>query len=55
LILAVRRGQTKAVRELLAHGADPNVADGHGTTPLHAATVAGNSSIIVVLKQAGAR
>lgn len=55
LMLAVRQGQANAVRELLAHGADPNVPDGYGTTPLHAATAAGNSSIIVVLKQAGAR
>jgi RNA polymerase sigma-70 factor, ECF subfamily len=55
LMLAVRHGQTNAVRELLAHGADPNVADDHGTTPLHAATAAGNSSIIVTLKRAGAR
>ncbi len=55
LMLAVRNGQAKAVRELLAHGADPNVADGHGTTPLRAAAAAGNYPIVAALKHAGAQ
>jgi ankyrin repeat protein len=54
-MLAIRHGETNAVRELLARGADPNVPDGHGTSPLHAAMAAGNSSIVVALKHAGAQ
>jgi ankyrin repeat protein len=55
LMLAVRFGHAKVVRELLAHGADPNVADGHGNTPLRAATAAGNFPIVTALKHAGAQ
>lgn len=55
LILATRHGHANIVIELLAHGADPNVPDAHGTRPLTAATAAGNPLIIVALKHAGAR
>lgn len=34
LILAVVQGQVDVVQELLNAGADPNLADGHGRTPL---------------------
>jgi ankyrin repeat protein len=55
LMLAARHGQTKAVLTLLADGADPNIADSKGFTPLRIANSAGNSSIIVALKKAGGR
>ncbi len=54
-MIATRHGQTKAVLALLAHGADPNVSDAKGFTPLRIASSAGNSSIIVALKKAGGR
>jgi ankyrin repeat protein len=54
LLLATLHGQTKAVEFLLAHGADPNIADGEGVTPLSAATAANHSAIIRMLKHAGA-
>ena len=55
LLLATLHAQTDAVRELLAHGADPNVADNHGVTPLQAATSGGHAALIKALQQAGAQ
>lgn len=37
----VALGQSWAVRFLLQHGADPNIADGQGYTPIHAAAYQG--------------
>ena len=52
LLVATLHGQTKAVKLLLAHGADPNLADADGVTPLRAAN--GHPAIITALKRAGA-
>lgn len=54
LLLATLHNQPKAVTLLLAHGADPNIADANGLTPLQAATRSGKSAIIKALKGAGA-
>ena len=55
LMLAVLRGQSDAVNALLARGADPNVVDAHGTSPLQAAVAADQQAIIAALRRAGAR
>jgi len=51
-MLAVLRGQSRAVDVLLANGADPNAADGHGTTPLQAALAAHQQAIAETLQRA---
>ena len=55
LMLATLHGQINAVELLLEHGADPNIADEHGTTPLRAAVDSNQSAIIAALKHVGAR
>jgi Ankyrin repeats (many copies) len=55
LMLAALHGQSQAVDVLLAHGADPNAADGHGTTPLQAAVAGNQQAIAAALRRAGAR
>jgi len=55
LMLAALHGQSQAVDVLLAHGADPNAADGHGTTPLQAAVAGDQQAIAAALRRAGAR
>jgi uncharacterized protein len=55
LMLAALHGQSQAVDVLLAHGADPNAADGHGTTPLQAAVAGNQQAIAASLRRAGAR
>jgi ankyrin repeat protein len=55
LMLATLHGQQQAVDALLAGGADPNLADSSGTTPLQAAIAADRSSIAAALRRAGAR
>ncbi len=44
-----------AVKLLLAHGADPNLATEDGTTPLHLAEEAKEPELITLLKSAGAK
>ena len=55
LMLATMQGRDRAVDVLLAHGADPNAADAHGTTPMQVAMAAGRESIAAALQRAGAR
>lgn len=55
LMLAVLHGQEAVVRELLGRGADPNIADTTGRTPLEVARDRNELSIFDVLLQAGAR
>ena len=55
LMLAAAIGQVNAVKELLAHHANPNIANANGVTPLRAAITNGQSRIVVILRQAGAR
>lgn len=55
LMLATLHGQIQAVEMLLAHGADPNAADGRGTSPLQAAIAGDQPAIIAALRRAGAR
>lgn len=49
------RGNPNMVRALLAHGADPNAADVHGTRPLYSAVSHNQLDEVVALLQAGAR
>jgi hypothetical protein len=55
LMLATLHGRAHAVNVLLAHGADPNVADARGTTPLQAALAGHQTAIAAALQLAGAR
>ncbi len=55
LMLATLHVRTEAVKELLAHGADPNIADNMRITPLQVARSRGDTEIIDALKNAGAR
>jgi hypothetical protein len=54
LLLATLHGQTEAVEFLLGHGANPNTPDSYGVTPLSAAMAGNHSTIIRMLKGAGA-
>jgi ankyrin repeat protein len=54
-MLAILHGQLNAVEVLLAHGADANLADAGGTTPLQAAMSHNQQAIVAALKHAGAR
>jgi ankyrin repeat protein len=55
LILAIAYGHVDIVRVLLAHGANPNLPDAHGTTPLAAAHARGNFEILKALERSGLR
>ncbi|MCW5637235.1 MAG: ankyrin repeat domain-containing protein [Rubrivivax sp.] len=46
---------TEIVRLLLAHGADPNLADREGVTPLVHARRRGQPAVVALLQRAGAR
>jgi len=54
LYRAVRSGSIKEVKKLLRDGADPDIADAHGLTPLHQAAYWGEYEIIDLLLKAGA-
>jgi len=51
---AVRRGDASLVRELLSQGADPDVRDRKGYTPLHLAAARGAAEIVELLLAYGA-
>jgi hypothetical protein len=55
LMLAVLQDRSDAVMELLRRGADPNVADNSGVTPLQVARAKNRPQIVDALVQAGAR
>jgi ankyrin repeat protein len=55
LLQSVRRSQLGEVRLLLAGGADPNVADAEGWTPLLHAAQLGDTDIVAALLARGAR
>jgi Ankyrin repeats (3 copies) len=55
LLLAVLSGRDAVVAALLARGADPNISDAYGETPLHAAIAANRTEIAQALQRAGAR
>jgi len=55
LHLAAWRGDTAALKTLLAAGADANATDGHGRTPLHVATHARQREAIRLLARGGAQ
>ena len=54
LHIVVKRGDLTYLRFLLAKGADPNLKDDKGTTPLLLAATSGESEMISVLIQQGA-
>jgi ankyrin repeat protein len=54
LSIAAAGGYTKSVATLLELGADPNLSDGIGTTPLMNAVIAGSEETVKLLLQAGA-
>ena len=52
---AVRTGNLMALKTLLAHGANPNLADHvNGNSPLHLAATFGADAMISALQEAGA-
>jgi ankyrin repeat protein len=53
LILAIQHGHIDIVRALLARGANPNMADAHGITPVRAANARHNGAILTVLERNG--
>ena len=52
---SVQSAETNIVRQLLAHGADPDLANMNGTTPLQLAQRANRPDLVALLKQAGAK
>lgn len=55
LLLAILRGDAALVDTLLARGADPNISDRDGLTPLRAALDAHRLAMAEALRRAGAR
>jgi ankyrin repeat protein len=54
LLAAAARGDAAEIKRLAATGADVNVRDGYGRTPLHVATFRKNRDAITALVRAGA-
>ncbi len=54
LLNAAQNGDLVSVRALVKAGADVNVADGGGTTPLMSAAAAGRTGVVAILADAGA-
>ena len=54
LIVSAERGDSRAVRLLLAFGADPNLASDSGWTAVHGAAEAGSAECVESLVEAGA-
>jgi hypothetical protein len=55
LMLATLHNQQEALLALLAVGADPNISDAQGITPLKAAMAGGHQAITEILQRYGAR
>ncbi|MGA2708401.1 MAG: ankyrin repeat domain-containing protein [Steroidobacteraceae bacterium] len=55
LMLATLHARAAAVEVLLAHGADPNIPDTRGMTPLDVARSQNQAQIVTALQRAGAR
>ena len=53
--LAVKRGDVRTVRDLLAAGTDPDARDRYGQTGLMLAAYAGHRQVVAELVDAGAR
>ena len=53
-IADTRGNHTDTIIKLLRQGADPNIADSAGYTPLHYAVMKGNLAVVNVLLQKGA-
>jgi ankyrin repeat protein len=51
---ATRNGKTKVAQELIVHGADVNVGDEYGYTPLHRAACGGHTETMRELNRLGA-
>ncbi|WP_043665000.1 ankyrin repeat domain-containing protein [Streptomyces xylophagus] len=51
---AIQAGDTAVVKAVLRAGAEPELADSDGTTPLYAASVNGETAIVGLLLAAGA-
>jgi uncharacterized protein len=54
LHIVVKRGDATYLRFLLAKGADPNLRDGRGNTPLILAVIGGYADLVPILTQRGA-
>ena len=54
LHIVVKRGDSAYLRYLLAKGADPNIRDGHGDTPMLLAVQAGQPEMVKILATAKA-
>ena len=54
LAWSVSHGQTEATRLLIENGADVNIKDDNGSTPLHAAAVFGKADVAKLLVENGA-
>lgn len=55
LHIAVRKGEYRWLSYLLGKGADPNIADRHGVTPLMLASEMGSTDAVIALARSGAK